>query len=353
MIPSDVRKRHEAFWAREAYQRCCLELIAPNPEFPPWEEPIPPLEQQWTDMEYRVRAAEHEIASQLFLADAVPNIFVNFGPGCMASCIGGTHRWAEGTVWFENEPVITDWSCPPEPALDRNSEMYLLVQSLTERLLEAGKGRFYTSLTDIGGTLDIVASLRGTQELLVDLYEHPDEVLRYVEKLGTQWKIWFRELSELLLRRQGALVTWMSIYSEVAYYPLQCDFSAMISPDMFGRFVLPDLIRQTESMERSVYHLDGPGEIPHLEHLLQIPRLSAIQWTSGAGNPELTDEVWFDLYQRIQAAGKGLVLLGVNPDGVEHLLRHVSPKGLYLQCWTSDRKQADEILRIVDARGSE
>ena len=33
----------------------------------------------------------------------------------------------------------------------------------------------------------------------------------------------------------------MPIYSEKPYYPLQCDFSAMISPDMFEEFVLPEL----------------------------------------------------------------------------------------------------------------
>ena len=117
----------------------------------------------------------------------------------------------------------------------------------------------------------------------------------------------------------------------------------MISPDMFREFVLPDLRYQTEQMERSVYHLDGPGELPHVDMLLSLEWLNAIQWTSGSGAPELTDPCWFDLYRRIKRAGKGIVLLGANPDGLERLLDNISTRGLYISVGAKDESQAREI----------
>ena len=57
----------------------------------------------------------------------------------------------------------------------------------------------------------------------------------------------------------------------------------MISPAMFERFVMPDLVACCDHLDHGFYHLDGKGEIPHLDLLLSIPRLRGIQWIPGDG----------------------------------------------------------------------
>ena len=76
---------------------------------------------------------------------------------------------------------------------------------------------------------------------------------------------------------------WMNIPSSKPWYPIQCDFCYMISPEQFEEFVLPHLVEQVEHMERSVYHLDGVGELTHLDTILDIEGLTAIQWIPGGG----------------------------------------------------------------------
>ena len=66
---------------------------------------------------------------------------------------------------------------------------------------------------------------------------------------------------------------------------LQSDFSYMISPRMFERLILPDLTACCEALEYAFYHLDGKGEIKHLDMLLSIERLRGIQWIPGDGAP--------------------------------------------------------------------
>jgi 5-methyltetrahydrofolate--homocysteine methyltransferase len=221
------------------------------------------------------------------------------------------------------------------------------------KYLAAATSRYIVSTTDLGGTYDILAALRGTQRLLFDLIEYPEEVKRFAfEQIEPLWKTFFMEHTDRLFAAQGAYSSWMPVYSEKRYYPLQCDFSAMISPAMFEEFILPDLKWQTEMLERSIYHLDGPGEIPHLDLLLSLPRLNAIQWVPGDGKAPVTDPCWFDMYDRIQRAGKGLVLLGVNPDEMEPMLNHISPKGVYMCMSAKDIKQAEEIVRLVNAKGA-
>lgn len=349
MLDSDAQKRYEAFWAREAYGRCCLFLTVPKYDrLPP--DPADPAG-LWEDIEARFVREKFIHQNTEYLADSFPSVFTNYGPGCLTAMIGGTQKWAPETVWFENEPVIVDWDYPPAPVLDRESHMHRLVEKFTQTFLERGEGRFLLSVTDIGGTYDIISALRGTQTLLADLYDCPGEVKAFADELFPVWRDYFQGQSARLLKKQGAMTSWMPIYSQKTYYPLQCDFSAMISPRMFAEFIRPDLQRQMMCMDRSIYHLDGPDEIRHLDQLLNMERLNAIQWTSGAGAADVTDPCWFGLYERIQLAGKGLVLLDANPETVERLLRSVSPKGLFVQTSTRDIKQAQEIVAIADEAG--
>ena len=349
-MTTETKQRYHAFWDGNAFERCCLYLTGrsgarggPRPES---------LTRKWEDPEYRAREALWHAENTIYYADAFPAAFVNCGPGCLSAMLGGTYRWAESTVWFENEPVITDWATAPAPALQRSSTMYQLVDTLTGRLLDAGKDgeNFFTTLTDIGGAYDILAALRGTQNLLLDLHDHPAKVIAWVERLRPVWLAYFRQYCARLLARQGCVTAWMRIWSDRPWYPLQCDFAAMISPEMFGAFVLPDLRRMTEQMDRSVYHLDGPGQLPHVEQLLSLPRLNAVQWTPGDGNESLGHPRWFGLYEEIQRAGKGLVLLGVKPGELEPLLRRVSTKGLYISCG-ADAATARELVRMAEKFG--
>jgi 5-methyltetrahydrofolate--homocysteine methyltransferase len=83
----------------------------------------------------------------------------------------------------------------------------------------------------------------------------------------------------------------------------QCDFSAMIGPDMFREFGLPSLRHECELLDAAEYHLDGPDAIQHLPAVAEIPKITLIQWQPGAGNAATRD--WSDLYRRIDAFGKG------------------------------------------------
>ena len=89
----------------------------------------------------------------------------------------------------------------------------------------------------------------------------------------------------------------------------------------------------------------------HLDHLLSLETLDAIQWVPGDGAPNTTDPCWYEYFEKIQRAGKSLILLESDPNGVENLLKHISTKGLFLRCDTKDEKQAKEILQIADSIG--
>lgn len=68
----------------------------------------------------------------------------------------------------------------------------------------------------------------------------------------------------------------MNIWCPKRRYPIQCDFSAMLSPKLFKRFVLPDILTQAEHMDYSIYHLGGPNEIPYIDDIFASPKINGI-----------------------------------------------------------------------------
>ncbi len=94
---------------------------------------------------------------------------------------------------------------------------------------------------------------------------------------------------------------------------VQCDACAMFSPEMFRDFVKPALAEQCAWLDHAIYHLDGTQCICHLDHLLAIDSLRAIEWTPQAGIEGGAHERWFPLYKRILDAGKSVQIMGGGP----------------------------------------
>jgi len=124
----------------------------------------------------------------------------------------------------------------------------------------------------------------------------------------------------------------------------------MIGPDMFAEFVTPYLARQCARLDYSVYHLDGPECIRHVQHLVKIPKLNAIQWTPGPGF-DVGDTRWYDLYHEVRAGGKSLLLIGVHPDFIKPLLKEFGPDGLFImpgKKYETEQEGFDFIKQVED-----
>lgn len=339
---------YEKFWERKNTARPILNMTCVNPGSTPYPAPTS-LEQQWLDPEYRYNAYKHNTANTEFIAEGIPCHFANFGPGMLSACIGGDFKLNPRTVWLDSKQVIEDWDNPPTLAFDEQSTLW---QSLVrEQAIFARDPESAFSMTDIGGIMDVVASLRGTQDLLYDLYDYPEQLKEFTAQIKEVWKCVFDRQVETLRAVGLPYNSWMNIPSAKPWYPIQCDFCYMISPAQFAEFVLPDIVDQVNYMDRSIYHLDGVGELPHLDMLLDIPGLTGIQWTPGANCEPLWDEKWFDIYRKIQDKKKNLVLLGGIAEGdmagAERLIKSLDPTGLYIKCWSSTREKGEEMVETI------
>ncbi len=266
-----------------------------------------------------------------FFGDAFPKWWVNFGPGIMAGFLGARVEHQTGTTWFHHLGVES--LAAIQPAYDSDNAWWQRVLAVTHGALDRWGDKIAVGLTDIGGNLDILASLRGTENLLMDVIDAPDEVDRLTRAMTDLWLRYFDELDTITRPAGRGIANWGPCWAPGRGYMLQCDFSYMISPDMCERFVLPDLTACCNAMDYAFYHMDGKGQIRHLEHLLSIENLRGIQWQPGAGQP-LADS-WLDLLRRIRDGGK-LCQVYVTPEGALTITRELGGKGFLFYIVSDD-----------------
>jgi 5-methyltetrahydrofolate--homocysteine methyltransferase len=219
------------------------------------------------------------------------------------------------------------------------------VQDLTEAAIVRWGDQICVGFTDIGGNLDILASLHTTQQLLLELYDAPEEVTRLASQITKLWLRFYDELYQIIHPAGRGTTPWAPIWAPGRCYMLQCDFAYMISPEMFEHFAMPDLATCCQHLDYAFYHLDGIGQIRHLDQLLALNRLRGIQWIPGAGQPGPED--WLPLLKRIRDQGK-LCQLYVSPEGARTIARELGGSGFaFFIDATMTLTEADAFLRLL------
>jgi 5-methyltetrahydrofolate--homocysteine methyltransferase len=285
-----------------------------------------------------------------YYGDGFPQWWLNAGPGIVAAFLGSVPHFSDqgdwGTTWFEPLPCATIRDM--QLHYEADNAWYQHCQAILAAAVRRWGDHVVIGHTDLGGTLDILASLRGTQELLYDVVDAPEEVNRLTRQITTFWLRYYNEMHQIIQRSPLGSSHWSGFWSPGTGYILQSDFSYMISRAMFDQFVLPDLTTACQQLEYPFYHLDGPGELKHLDHLLSIPNLRGIQWQPGAGQPP-ADE-WLDVLGRIRAAGK-LCQVYVRREGALNIIKALGGKGFQFQIIEYDLSADDarEFLELAQA----
>ena len=296
-----------------------------------------------------VDAWDYHLSSYRYPGDSFPHVWVNFGPGVMTEFMGGIATPGKDTVWFgpaDHRPIeqLELRPRPHSPYLDR-------VLELSRQAVRRWSGLVQLSMTDLGGNLDILSSFLEASRLAVDLYDHPRHVERLVWQAHEAWFHYFGLINEVLKPANPGYSTWCPIFCPRPWYMLQCDFSYMISPAMFAQFVRPELQASCRRLGDAFYHLDGPGQLAHLDLLLEIPELRGIQWVPGAGQPDW--RYWPEVYRRIRAAGKLIQVYGPPLETLDVLADQLgSAKGICM-VGEVDRKGEGKLMRMLERYGAQ
>ena len=361
-----TRKRYEAWWRHEGLVfRISSPAEVPRLQGPSLEpvqgwwsgidanypltgqEPVD-LNTAWLDPDRRARLAELHLASTYFGGESFPYFDTHIGPGSLGMFLGAGSEFESDTVWYH--ACITDPDSHPPLQFDPQADWFLKHLAIIEAGLERSQGRYLVGMPDLIENLDTLSALRGVEEILLDLILRPEWVHQRIAEVNTAFFAAFDHLFDLIKDPWGGnTVSAFHIWGPGKTAKIQSDMSLMISPKMFGDFVVPALTEQCEWLDYSMYHLDGTGAIMHLDQVLEIESLDAVQWTPQAGIPNGGDPMWYDLYRRILDAGKSVQAVFVNPDEVIPLLNAIGTHGVYIMSFVETEAEVRALVKSVEA----
>ncbi len=332
------------WWNRESLALC---VTAPADQ--PWEDwprPTVPADarMKWLDPEYRWAAALHDLSHKFFGGEAFPYFDTQIGPGSLGIMLGAQANFDPHTVWYEPN-ILDPEQCTGIRFDSENNEAYAWHQRLIDLGAAQANGRFLVGIPDLIENIDTLAALRDSIILLTDLVERPEWVLDRLWEINDAYFAAFDQLRAPLVDADGGnAFAAFRIWGPGRTAKLQCDFSCMISVAMYRQFVQPALRAQCQWLDYALYHLDGVDAIRHVDALLEIDELHAIQWTPGAGKAGPATPQWYDLLRRIKQGGKG-IHVHARPEEVFPLLEAVGPEGTFIHTHTPTQ---DDALRMLE-----
>ncbi len=338
----EAQRRLTALWRRERLDRPCIAVTAPRPCPHPTPVPEPADEEaRWLDPVYRVALARRQLETTWWGGEAVPSCLQLAG---WVNGLGGVPHFVPDTIWFETREV--DFSRPSPFRHDLSNPWTAKYRQLLAALCEAaGRDGFLVGTPCGLPANDLLSMHMGTQAFMFSLVDHPEwmaeailagarDQVRVLSALADE----VRERHDFWYGNAG----WMPFWAPQPFKSIQSDVSCMLSPEMFDRFVLPELDVWAETYGALWYHLDGGDARQHLPRLLSLPYLRVVQYTPAPFEPPNGPE-HLEMYRRIQAAGK-IVHIQVPAPHVEALVRTLDPALLMLDTWVPSPAEGEGLL---------
>lgn len=332
-----IAQRFEAWWAHEVLDRPIFFARVNTNRARKITRHLELL----NDPERWFQARFEDLKQYHHVGDAIPHLRADFGPVMLGGLLGARVEFISDTTW--THPCINDeWSNEPSWSISEDNPWWKQLGQLLDHIAQDAAGRYLVCTPDLGGTADVLLNLRGSEALCLDAVERPARIAAAVDAIYPSWRKVWRELYRRSLDRGAGVCHWLTIWSNQPYMVPACDFNFMIGPAEFQKLFLPDIARQAATAGRAVFHLDGPGAARHIDSLLEVPEIQAIQFTPGEGTPSALP--WIEMFRKIQAKGRSLYIFAMQSD-IDGLCDALKPEGLALVVSSSGTpKDVDSIF---------
>jgi hypothetical protein len=270
-----------------------------------------------------------------FGGEAMPSFWLSFGCDEVAAFCGGELFWdpdSGDTCW--SKPFVDDWEKSLPLRLQEDHPLWQRMLGFYRKAADRLGGKMLLRPLDLHTNMELLAAVRGPQRLCMDLLDQPEMIDAAMASARAIFpKVWD---GIRIAGRMDEFGYYQDFYSMEGAACLQCDFSYMIGPDMFRRWVLPALEEEAALVKHALYHWDGPGALVHTDALVASRGLHTLSYTTGAGHGSHID--YLDLLLRVQAGGKA-VSVGGTPDELKIMHRVLDPTKV--QYWTSTSTVAE------------
>jgi hypothetical protein len=347
---AQTREHFEAWWKHEGLVFGAWGTGLPTTrEHERIDEPSAPAgaEAQQTDAQYIARNVRYKMAHRAWPGDILPAAWPHGGTLPLATYLGATPRYAPTNIWYE--PCMSDLRSHPPLRFDPEHPQCRQLETIVRQAVELSRGNYFVGMPALLGGLDILAELRGTGDLLMEMIEDPPGVHQRLREIQDAYVPAFNRMYDILKLEDGSMCFgYFMLWGPGKTGLCQCDTAAMFSAEMFGEFVIPYLREQCAFLDQSMFHIDGAQCLIHLDQLLEIEDLDAIEYTPDPKSPGGGDPHWFELYRRILRAGKSLWVANLRKEQVVPVLDAIGGEGVYVSVNGLTEADGEALAGIVD-----
>jgi len=179
-----AKERLLAWWEGELINRCVVSVTAAKNNPPDDPRPLLPekTEDRWLDLDYISRRNEYHMRRTFYGGESLPVWNAGYpGWDMLQTYLGTPIKLDEHTGW--HSPMIaggklTDYDYNKFKIAPDN-KWWLFSQKVHKLSKEQSRGKCFPGLHDLGYSGDILAAMRGTENLLLDLIECPEYVAEF------------------------------------------------------------------------------------------------------------------------------------------------------------------------------
>ena len=342
-----LRSRYASWWRGELDTPLFYIATQPHVALEPRPQEHEAVKRWFMDPETRISREVALNRGRWFYADGFPTIDIgriNIGQAAFYGCPA---HFANETIWLD--PLLDSWDGWEEKIrFDPANELWRMTVAQAHLAVEMAAGEMaITTLGGFEGPLDNLATVRGVENALTDVLDHPEHVLALERRFLDDFRT---DLFHAARHHQGQPVRDHHLESGADdRWPRALHAERLLVHDRaaaFRRLGKWYLEEQAGLFANVLYHLDGTNALPHLPMLCEIAKLDGIQVVYQVPHGKRITEL-MESWRQIAAAGKRIEIWAQNPQELADVLPFLEmrpPKGVKLNLFPQDREAADALV---------
>jgi len=352
-VPIDF-ERHKKFWRSEETDRPLLTFHGgpyyPIERYPNLGKVLPDARLSPDDIDVSVLLQDYDWLRELYEDIEDDSMFIVsqlYGFPMVEAILGCPINFSKTSGSFWTEPFITDWSMVDSLPSNLHSGWLDKLYEIEEALVAWSGETYPVPLPNLQYTSDMMGAARGSMDLPLDCFDHPEAVKRLAAacleiriSLDEQMRPFAPEFEG------GYVGADYGLWAAGRMCVTQEDYSALLSPDIFRQFILPSLKVFHRRFEFTILHFHPPS-IYAVDQVLDLPEVTAVELNYEIGGPDL--DTMFPVWHRIQEK-KPLCIYAshINEAEISRIVMELDPRGLALHPVAANGEVARRLRAAVE-----
>jgi len=230
----------------------------------------------------------------------------------------------------------------------QSSAWYRKYISFAKSLSGRAGEKYPVSYGTIEGPLDLAVKLRGHEQTVLDMIDEPDKSRELLKRLAQVFVAVSKEvLANIRPFHGGYYDSVFCLWAPGTLVRLQEDAIAVLSPELYSKFIFPLDVEMAGEFEYSIMHLHTNSRFA-LDRILENEELTAIQINHEPFSVSLKEMLPY--YRLVQKADKALLLRGeFTKEDARLLMDSLEPEGLLVLHVVGDSEDINLMRSVYGA----